>query len=78
MHVGKVGTDEDEHGHKFHGEPDKAIHGCKSGTTARYFAFCRLVALALDPSTPAPSVSHGWLDLDVEGNAEVVVTKTWS
>lgn len=78
MHVGKLGIDGDERDHKFHGEPDKAIHGCKSGTTARYFAFCRLVALALDPSTPPPFVSHGWLDLGVEGNANVVVIKMWS
>lgn len=78
MHFGKVGMDGDEHDHKFHGEPDKAIHGCKLGATATSFAFDCLVALALNPSTPPPFVSHGWLDLGVEGNADVVVTKMWS
>lgn len=32
IHVGKLGIDGDEHDYTFHGGPDKAVHGCKSGS----------------------------------------------
>lgn len=31
VHVNKLGIEGDEHDLTFHGGPDKAVHGCKSG-----------------------------------------------
>lgn len=47
VHVGKLGIDGDEHDLTFHGGPDKAVHGCKSGAHACLFFFCHLLIALL-------------------------------
>lgn len=40
VYVGKLGSDGDEHDYTFHGGPDKAVHGCKSATSAFLYLCC--------------------------------------
>lgn len=39
VHVSKLGIEGDEHDLTFHGGPDKAVHGCKSGGQTCCFFF---------------------------------------
>lgn len=56
IHVGKLGIDGDEHDYTFHGGPDKAVHGCKSGSQKCYlfhvFFFTRSLDLCTSIQAP--------------------------